>query len=374
MEGITKFVGLDVSKASIQVAVADAGRTPARRWGVVPNSPEAVRKLMAKLGTPEELMVCYEAGPTGYGLYRQLKKMGIACSVVAPSLTPRRPGDRVKTDRRDAVRLAQLLRAGELVSVWVPGEGDEALRDLVRAREDAKEDLLRAKHRLTKFLLRHGRSAPQGVRAWTAAYRRWLDTVQWEEPALNMVWGEYLHAIDELQERVKRLEAEIHVQATTSTRAPVIQALQTMRGVAEVTATTLVAEVGEFRRFAHPRQLMAYAGLVPSEHSTGGSRRQGGITKTGNRHLRRILVEAAWSYRHRPAVKTTVRGRQAGQPARVRDIAWKAQDRLHRKYTRLLARGKPVGAAVTAVARELLGFVWAIACLVETGWLAERAA
>lgn len=374
MKGITKYVGLDVSKATIDVAVADEGRGSARNWGRIANSAEAVAKVMRRLGEPEQLLVCYEAGPTGYALYRQLRDLGIECMVVAPSLIPTRPGDRVKTDRRDAVRLAQLLRSGELVGVWVPGEADEALRDLVRAREDAKEDLTRAKHRLTKFLLRQGKQAPEGVRAWTSKYRQWLDGLQWEQPALRVVWAEYLHAIDEIGERVKRLEEEIHGQATESTRAPVIGALQTLRGVAEVTATTLVAEVGEFSRFEHPRQLMAYAGVVPSEYSSGASRRQGGITKAGNRHLRRVLVEAAWIYRHAPAIKAAMRPRQKGQAPRVREVAWKAQHRLHRKYERMIHRGKHHNLVMTAVARELLGFIWAIACMVETGAVNERAA
>jgi len=300
MKDTTKFVGLDVSKEKIGVGVADRGREPARYWGAIENSPKALRELVARLGKPEELLVCYEAGPTGYIIQRQLEKMGVSCIVVAPALIPTAPGDHVKTDRRDALRLAQLLRAGELTPVWVPGEEDEALRDLVRAREDAKEDQLRARHRLLKFFLRHGERAPQGVRRWSSKFRDWLDKLHFEHAAADAVFREYLHALDEIEERIHRLDAAIHGQAEASARAPVIKALC---GVAEVTAVTLVAGVAEFSRFRSPRQLMAYAGLVPREYSSGSRRSQGGITKAGNSHLRRIVVEAAWSYRYPPAVK-----------------------------------------------------------------------
>lgn len=339
MNRTTKFVGLDVAKDEIVVGVADVGREPARYYGKIPHTIEAARKLVHRLGGPEGLMVCYEAGPTGYGLYRALTEMGVQCVVVAPSLTPGKPGDRVKTDRRDALRLAQLLRAGELTPVWVPSESDKALRDLTRAREDAKQDLLRARHRLSKFLLRHGLVVPAGVRSWSAKHRKWLDSLKFELPALRITFQEYLHAID-----------EIHV----------IQALQALRGVAEVTATTLVAEIGQFSRFRSPSQLMAMAGLVPSEYSSGARRRQGAITKTGNAHVRRVMVEAAWHYRHPAALKGALRKRQEGLDPTVQAIAC-------RKYSRLLFKGKSGAVAATAVARELLSFVWAIACQVESG-------
>ncbi|CAB3391264.1 IS110 family transposase [Kyrpidia spormannii] len=366
MKDTTKFVGLDVSKDTIAVAVAEGGRGEIRFVGTYPHTVEAVHKVVKQLGGPSvRLEFCHEAGPTGYGLYRLLRAMGLSCIVVAPSLIPTRPGDRVKTDKRDAVRLAQLLRAGELTPVWVPGEVDEALRDLVRAREDAVQDRLRARHRLSKFLLRWNRRPPEGTRAWSKAHRNWLDHLSWSDVRLQTVFQEYLHALDEIEGRIQRVEAAIHEQATQSDRAPVIQALQTLRGVAEVTAVSLVAEVGEFSRFRNPRQLMAYAGLVPKEYSSGARRWQGGITKTGNAHLRRVLVEAAWSYRYKPAIKGQIRKRQEGQPAKITDIAWRAQDRLHRKYRKMVGKGKPIGVSVTAVARELLGFVWAIACEVE---------
>jgi transposase len=363
----TKYVGLDVHKETIAVAVADSGRQPARDWGQIENSEEAVRKLIHRLGSSDtRLLVCYEAGPTGYGICRQLKRLGIECVVVAPSLIPTKPGDRVKTDRRDARKLAQLLRAGELTSVWTPAEDDEALRDLVRSREDAKEDLLRARHRLSKFLLRHEIRPAPGIKNWSCKHRQWLDGLKFENSALRVTFQEYLHTIDEVAGRIERLEKEIHEQAVASHHTPVIQALQTLRGVAEVTATTLVAEIGEFSRFRNPRQLMAFTGVTPSEGSSGSSRRQGKITKTGNSHVRRIIVESAWSYRYPPALKAALKKRQQGQDPDAQSIAWKAQDRLHRKYMKLLFKGKPSPIVATAVARELLGFIWAIACKVET--------
>lgn len=365
MNHITKFVGLDVAKESIAVGVADSGRGTPRYFGSIPNTVEAVRKLIERLGKDVHLEVCYEAGPTGYGLYRLLRAMDISCMVVAPSLIPVRQGDRVKTDRRDALRLAQLLRSGELTPVWVPDEDDEALRDLVRAREDAKEDLLRAQHRLSKFLLRYNCQPPKGVRNWSKKHRTWLDTLKWEHRAHQSVFQEYLHHLMEIEGRIKRLEDAIHEQATNSPHAPVIQALQTLRGVKEVTAVTLVAEVGKFSRFRNPKQLMAYAGLVPREYSSGNSRWQGGITKTGNAHVRWIVTESAWSYRYKPAVKGDIRRRQEGQSPHVQEIAWRAQDRLHRKYYRMMSRGKAPTVSATAVARELLGFVWAIAIFIE---------
>lgn len=361
MQNTTKFVGLDVSMDSISVAIADSGRGEARYWGSIPHTPEDVRKLFAKLGSIDEIEACYEAGPTGYELQRLLTRLGIRCIVAAPSLIPQRPGDRVKTDRRDALRLAQLLRAGELTPVYVPTEEDEALRDLVRAREDAREDLLRARHRLSKFLLRHDIRPTKKMTKWKSVHREWLDSLKFENRMLQITFQEYLHTLYEIEQRVERLEKEIHEQAVNSPHAPTIQAFQTLRGVKEVTAVTLVAEVGDFSRFATAREFMGYTGLVPSEYSSGNSRRQGKITKTGNTHVRRVLVEAGWSYRHRPAVKGEIRKRQEGQPARVQGISWKAQNRLHNKYTRLVSKGKPKNKAVVAVARELAGFVWALA-------------
>ncbi|MFS0821532.1 IS110 family transposase [Bacillus sp. 1P02SD] len=304
--------------------------------------------------------------PTDYPLYRFLISLGIECFVIAPSLIPSKPGERIKTDRRDAIRLAQLFRAGELTSIYVPTEDDEALRDLVRAREDAKEDELRAKHRLTKFLLRHDIKPPVGVRKWTHKFREWLNALKFTRSTSSVVFQEYYHQLQEIEQRIKRLEEEIQLQATEGVHAPVIQALQTLRGVTTITATSLVAEIGSFKRFATPKQFMSYVGLIPSEYSSGESRRQGKITKTGNKHVRRLLVEAAWSYRYQPAVKGELKRRQEGQSAAVQAISWKAQNRLHKKYFRLLSRGKESGKAITAVARELAGFIWAVIQEVET--------
>ncbi|MCA0985660.1 IS110 family transposase [Halobacillus yeomjeoni] len=310
--------------------------------------------------------MCYEAGPTGYGLYRFLSKLNVSCEVIAPSLIPQRPGDRVKTDKRDAVRLAQLYRSGELTPIHIPTEDDEALRDLVRCREDAVQDQLRAKHRLSKFLLRHDIRQPTGMRVWSVNYRRWLDTLKFERSSSSITFQEYYYQLKEIEARISRLEEEILNQATDSVHAPMIQALQGLRGVALITAASLVAEIGSFERFASPRQLMAYAGLVPSESSSGDRRKQGEITKTGNSHVRRLLIESAWSYRYQPAVKGKLKKRLEGLPPESQAISWKAQHRLHKKYYRLLSRGKEKAKAVTAVARELAGFIWAMAHEVET--------
>lgn len=362
MKDNTKFVGLDVSKEKIAVAIADQGREKPRYYGMISNTPEAIRKLIKSLGNSENLKVCYEAGPTGYPLYRLFLSLGIECDVIAPGLIPQKPGDRVKTDKRDAIRLAQLFRAGELTSVYVPTPEDEALRDLVRAREDAKEDELRAKHRITKLLLRYDIRPPKEVgRNWSYKYREWIHTLKFQYAPLRVAFQEYLQNLNEVEQRMKRLEEEIQVQATEGVHAPMIQALQSLRGVALITATSLVAEIGSFKRFRTPKQLMAYTGLVPSESSSGELRRQGKITKTGNSHVRRLLIESSWSYRHQPAVRDRLQKRLDGQPGSIQTISWKAQQRLHKKYFRLLSRGKSSRTAITAVARELAGFIWAVA-------------
>ena len=360
MKDTIKYVGLDVSKEKIAVAIAEEGREAPRYWGMIPHTPEAVKKLMKRLGNSENLRVCYEAGPTGYPLYRLLLTLNIQCTVIAPSLIPQKPGERIKTDRRDSIRLAQLYRAGELTSIYIPTPGDEALRDLVRCREDAKEDELRAKHRLSKFLLRNDIKPPLGVKKWTAKYFKWLDMLKYENSKLQVVFREYYHQIKEIQQRILRLDEEIKVQATDSIHAPAIQTLQALRGVALITATSLVAEIGSFKRFSSAKHFMAYVGLIPSEYSSGESRRQGKITKTGNRHVRRLLVESAWSYRYQPAVKGELKKRLNGQSPTIKAISWKAQNRLHKKYFRLISRGKESGKAITAVARELAGFIWAV--------------
>lgn len=362
----TRFVGLDVHAATIAVAIAEPSGE-VRGMGTIPNEPEAVRKLMKRLDPAEALRVCYEAGPCGYTLYWQLTRLGISCVVVAPTLVPVKPGDRVKTDRRDAEKLARSFRSGDLTPVWVPDAAHEALRDLVRAREAAKKDQLRARHRLQKFLLRHGRRPPAGTAAWTEGDRRWLSAVRFEAPAQEATRTDYVAEVEHARERIVRMERALDeaVEVTPAAMRAVIDALQALRGIAKLAAVTIVAKVGQLSRFERPRQLMGYSGAVASECSSGPRVRRGAITKTGNAHLRRIVVEAAWSYRHRPAIGPTLRHRQAGQSEAVKASAWKAQHRLHGRYRRLLARGKAKPQVVTAVARELLGFIWAIGVAVE---------
>jgi transposase len=362
-----RFIGFDVHAETIAVAVAD-GAGELRSLGVIPNRMESIRALMKKLGRAEQLRVCYEAGPTGYAVYWQLAALGVKCEVVAPTLVPVKAGDRVKTDRRDALKLARSYRAGDLTPVWVPDAAHEALRDLVRAREAAKKDQLRARHRLGKLLLRQGRRPPVAMTAWTQAHLKWVKSVHFEHAAQEATLVDYLHEVEHMADRVARLEHAIRdaVVAAPEPMRTVIAALQALRGVAQVTAVTIVAEVGELSRFATPRQLMGYSGAVPSEDSTGGRIRRGAITKTGNAHLRRVLIEAAWAYRHRPAVGAALRQRQASVSAEVNAIAWKAQHRLHARYRALTARGKCKQQMVTAIGRELVGFIWAIGVHVES--------
>ncbi len=361
-----RFVGLDVHADSIAVAVAEP-RGEVRGLGTIPNDPEAVRKLVRKLGPAETLRTCYEAGPCGYPLYWQLTQLGVACSVVAPTLVPVKAGDRIKTDRRDAEKLARLFRSGDLTPVWVPDTAHEALRDLVRAREAAKRDQLRARHRLQKFLLRHGRRPPSGVKPWTERFRQWVTTLRFEHPAQEATRLDYLTEVEHARDRIMRLEEAIDAAVATApvTMGAVIAALQALRGIAQVFAATIVAEIGPLARFDRPRQLMGYTGTVPREHSSGPRTRRGRITKTGNAHLRRVVVEAAWAYQHRPHIGPTLRVRQRHLSEAVKAIAWKAQYRLHTRYRRLTGRGKVKQQVVTAIGRELLGFVWAIGIQVE---------
>lgn len=361
-----KFVGLDVHAETIAVAVAEQDGE-VRPVGMIPNQSESVRKLVKKLGPVEELRFCYEAGPTGYVLYWQLTALGAKCEVIAPTLVPVKAGDRIKTDRRDALKLARNYRAGDLTAVWVPDAAHEALRDLVRAREAAKRDQLRARNRLTKFLLRHGKRPPQGVSVWTLKYMDWVrKEVHFEQLAQEVTLLDYLHEVEHMAARIERLDRAIEeaVKLAPPQMREVIEALQALRGIAHVTAVTVVAELGELSRFG-ARQLMAYSGIVSREHSSGESTRRGGITKTGNAHLRRVVVEAAWAYRHAPAVTKCLRQRQERVSEEVKEIAWKAQHRLHSRYRKLTARGKNSGKVVTAMGRELLGFIWAIGVHVE---------
>lgn len=367
MSNRMRHVGLDVHAETIAAAVAEVDGT-VRELGTLAYRPEAVRKLIAKLGGPGQLKVCYEAGPTGYALYWQLTGLGVHCDVIAPSLVPTKAGDRVKTDRRDAAKLARCYRAGDLTPVFVPDAATEALRDLVRAREVAKQDQLRARHRVSKFLLRHGRQRPEGMRAWTGRHATWLAQQRFELATLQGVYDEYRGALTLAADRVDRLEQAIlaAIQTLTPTQQALIAALATLRGVRHVTAATVVSEIGTFRRFARARQVMGYAGLVPREHSSGSSRWRGAITKTGNAHLRRVLVEAAWAYRHHPGVTGVLRQRQQGQSAPILATSHAAQTRLCSRYRRMLAKGKPPLFIATTIARELLGFMWAIGQQIES--------
>jgi transposase len=364
-----RFVGLDVHAETIAVAVAEPGGE-LRSVGIIPNRLESIRKLLGKLGPVQHLKACYEAGPTGYVLYWQLTTLGVACEVVAPTLIPTKAGDRVKTDRRDAEKLARCYRAGELTAVWVPDAAHEALRDLVRAREAAKKDQLRARHRLGKFLLRRGQRPTDAGKAWTKKYLEWIKThVRFDQPAQEATLAHYLHEVEHAAEQILKLEKAIDeavAQSSPEIRS-VIEALQALRGVAQMTAATIVCELGSLSRFQSPRQLMGYSGLVSREHSSGNRIQRGAITKTGNAHLRRVLVEAAWAYQHRPNVTGLLLRRQKSLALsdEVKQMAWKAQYRLHKRYQAFAIRGKNKNQIVTALGRELLGFVWAIAVHTE---------
>jgi transposase len=361
-----RHVGLDVDTEKIAVAVAEPGGE-VRSLGAIPYREESVRRLVKKLGPAKRLRACYEAGPHGYGLYWELTKLGVHCDVVAPTLVPVKSGDRVKTNRRDAEKLARCYRSGDLTAVWVPDAAHEALRDLVRAREVSKKDQLRARHRLGKFLLRRGLRAVAGVKSWTLKHLLWVKTLHFEHPAQEATFLDYLHEVEHSAERVTRLEHAIDqaLESAPAEMQALIAGLQALRGIKKVSAATIVAEVGPLSRFARPKQLMGYSGMVSSEDSTGGSVRRGAITKTGNAHLRRIVGEAAWAYQHRPALSPLLRKRQQGLSEEVKEIAWKAQHRLCSRYRRLMAKGKLKQKVTTAIGRELLGFIWAIGIQVE---------
>jgi transposase len=353
-----RYLGLDVHKASISVAIADESGPPTT-YGRIPNEPSAIRTVMTRLDGPGlELRVAYEAGPTGYALHRQLTRLGISCMVVAPSLIPKQPGNKVKTDRRDALKLARLLRSGDLTPVWVPDEAHEALRSLVRARADAKADQLRAKHRLSKFLLRQACWPPIGVRNWSKRYFTWLHQLEFEHLPDRVVFADYLAEVNAAGERINRLDGALSQCAQSSSQVALIRGLQAFRGIGFLSAVTLVAEAGDLRRFRTAPQFMAYAGIVPSESSSGHQHQRGSITKTGNRLLRHVLGEAAHHARHAPRVTSKVKQRQADVPAEIVDLAWRAQVRLHTRYRQLSAR---IGSlkALIAIARELAGFIWA---------------
>jgi transposase len=357
------FIGMDVHRETIDVAIAEEGRGgEVRHYGTIASDIGYVDALLAKLAKAghRKLRMVYEAGPSGFPLYRHLQARGIECTVVSPSMIPKRSGDRVKTDRRDSIALARLHRAGELGAIYVPSEEDEAIRDLVRAREDAVHNRRRGIQRIKSFLMRHGIAYPRATK-WTERHRNWLSDRGFPHAAQQVAYQEYIESVNEAHARVERLTAELEKLVPGWKRASVVNALQALRGVSFVTAVTLVAEVGYFSRFQNPRTLMGFFGLVPSEHSTGTKRRLGAITKAGNTHVRRVLSEAAWAYRLRAGVGRRVLERQAGLPKAIRDIAWKAQLRLCGRYRSLAARRKPAPKIATAVARELVGFVWDIA-------------
>jgi transposase len=361
-QGSTLFIGLDVHKETIAVAYGSEEReaevvflgTIGTRQGDI---DKVIRKLQSKGKT---LHFVYEAGPCGYWLYRYLTKKGLKCWVVAPSQIPKKAGDRVKTDRRDAVQLARLLRSGDLTPIYVPVVEDEAIRDLVRAREDTLKDGKAAKVRLKAFLLRQD-IRYEGRATWGPAHLRWLAEVVCPTPAQQIVFQEYVRAVSEHTERRQRLEAELQTLVKTWRWAPVVEAIQGLRGVQFTVAVTLIAELGDLSRFDHPRQLMSYLGLIPSEHTSGEQRRQGPITKTGNSHARRALIEGAWAYRYPAKVSRHLQLRLEKLPKVIQDISWKAQVRLCKRYRRLIARGKNANQVVVAIAREMAAFVWAIA-------------
>jgi len=368
------FVAFDTSKSRNAVAIAEAGRAgEVRFFGEIENTAAATAKLVRKLaGKYQRLTFCYEAGPTGYGLYRQIRSLGHECLVVAPSLIPRKPGDRVKTNRRDALGAVKLLRAGELTAVWVPDPRHEAMRDLTRARGAAVEDLRRKRQQVSAFLLRQGRHYSDGKKTWTKAHMNWLASQKLEHPEQRIAFEEMLLAVRQAQERIERLEQAIRAAVPDWSLAAMVTALMAMRGIDLVSATALLAEIGDLSRFQTAPELMAYLGLVPSEASTGDTVKHGPITKAGNRRARRMLVECAWSYQHPPRVGKEKQEKVAAAPRAVREIAWKAQCRLSARYRALIRRGKLKTVAVTAVARELAGFIWAIGREVTTADAAAR--
>jgi len=354
--------GLDVHKESIDVVVAEPGADgEVRHFGKIGGDLASVDRMVKQLrAVGRHLHFVYEAGPCGFHLYRHLQAQGLECTVVSPSMTPKRSGDRIKTDRRDAEALARRQRAGELRAIYIPGPDDEAFRDLVRAREDAVTSQSRARHRLKALLLRHGYRY-EGRAAWTFRYRQWLSNLKFPTAAQQITFQEYIDTIGEAERRVERLTEQIRELLPEWRRAPVAAALQALRGVSMVTAVTLVAEIGDITRFANPRELMAYLGLVPSEYSSGPKTRRGAITKAGNGHVRRVLAESAWAYRGQARVGQALMCRQNGLPGPIVEIAWKAQLRLTGRFRRLVARGKSTPKVATAIARELTGFVWDIA-------------
>lgn len=354
----TTIIAFDQHAATTVAAVLlPDQRTPALH--PLTSDSATILRFVERLHRAGAVRCCYEAGPCGFELQRALTTRRIPCDVIAPALIPRRPGDRIKTDRRDAGQLAVLYRAGALTAIHIPTEQEEAARDLLRCREDIRADLLRARHRLSKFLLRHGRRFTGTKKAWSKRHDAWLRAQTWAIPALDQTHRAYLRTVDEAIARLRSVEEDLRALLALEPLRPRVQRLRCFRGIDDLTALTIAAELGDPRRFATAPRTMAFVGLVPSEHSSGTKQARGAITKTGNAHVRRVLVEAAWHYRHRPFVGAALRRRQSGAPTAVVAQAWTAQQRLHRRYHRLAARGKPKQHVITAVARELTGFVWA---------------
>jgi len=362
MTSNVKFIGMDVHKKKIVIAIADSGREgEVRLFGAINNDLDSLNKFIRKIGyKKDQLRFVYEAGPCGYEIYRHLTAKGIDCMVTAPSLIPKKSSDRIKTDRRDAKNLARLHRSGDLTAVYVPHVEDEAIRDLSRAREDARIVSRKAKQRLNAFLLRHG-FVYSGRSRWSKAHMNWIVGITMPHRAQQLALDEYIEALNEALQRVDRLTNQIRIIVSEWRMAPVVKALQAARGVSLVVAVTTVAELGDLGRFDHPSQLMAYLGLVPSEYSTGDHVRRHSITKTGNAHVRRVLVEAAWAYRFPARRSRFLLNRQQGLPKTVCQISWQAQLRLCARYRQMTARGKVKQVVITAIARELAGFLWAIA-------------
>lgn len=354
----TIIIAFDQHAATTVAAVLLPGQRTAALHTLPSDSATTVR-FVDRVRRQGAVRCCYEAGPCGFELQRALAARAIPCEVIAPALIPRRPGDRIKTDRRDAGQLAILYRAGALTAIHIPTDQEEAARDLLRCREDIRADLLRARHRLSKFLLRHGRRFTATKKAWSKRHDVWLRAQTWPIAALEQTHRTYLRAVKEIEARLHDVETELRSLLDLPALRERVQRLRCFRGIDDLTALTIAAELGDARRFPTAPSVMAFVGLVPSEHSSGTKRAQGGITKTGNAHLRRVLVESAWHYRHHPFVSATLRRRQHGAPADIVARAWTAQQRLHRRYRRFAARGKPKQHIVTAVARELSGFVWA---------------
>ncbi len=361
MKHYSKYVGLDVHKETIAVSIADAGRSKARFYGTIANTPQAVNALFNKINPEGEVLgVCYEAGPCGYGLYHHLSGMGQACQVVAPSLIPRRASEKVKTDRRDSLRLAELLRAGELTPVWVPDAEQEAIRDLVRTRDDFKRMQRQVRQQLLAFLLRHSRRWTGGKKNWTKGFWHWLEALQL--PSVHQQWAlkEYIDALRGIDRQIGTIEQQMSVAKSGWSLEPIVDGLMAMRGVNLITAMGVVAELGDLSRFSKATQLMAYLGLVPREHSSGKHRYQGAITKSGNAHVRRLLIESAWCYRFAARRSREIQRRAQRASPQVQAVAWKGQKRLCARYRALTERGINRCKVVTAVARELSGFIWAV--------------